>query len=111
MSTLDLIDWRLVGFSALWLLGLATLLATFSFADYTAQASQTRTRQVLGRPSYQLALNTSLVLFCLGLSGSSRAWWETGLWIGLALAFGYQAGAAWRAQRRAPRAANPPPAA
>src|SRR5438270_2449851 len=36
MSNLNLIDWRLVGFSALWIIGLSVLLAAFSFADYTA---------------------------------------------------------------------------
>ena len=96
MNNLDLIDWRLVGFSALWIIGLSVLLAAFSFADYVAAQRRLRTREVLGRPGYQAAMYGGLVLFCLGLVGSAHAWWEQMLWAVLAVAFGYQTWAAWR---------------
>jgi hypothetical protein len=101
MRNLDLIDWRLVLFSALWIVGLALLLAAFSFADYAAHERHTRTRAVLAEPGYQLAVNAGLVLFCLGLSGRVRAGWETALWIVLASAFTYQGALAWRAGHKA----------
>src|SRR5579859_1226154 len=103
MSNLDLIDWRLVGFSALWLSGLSVILAAFSFADYIASQRRLRTRDVLGWPGYQAAFNGGLVLFCLGLIGSAHAWWEQLIWAVLAVAFGYQTWTAWRR-----RAANRP---
>ena len=100
MNNLGLIDWRLVAFSALWILGLSLVLAAFSFADYTAAQQGARLRAVLGRPGYQAALNAGLLFFCLGLIGSGRAWWEQVLWAALAIAFGYQAWAAWRQRAR-----------
>ena len=105
MSNLDLIDWRLVGFSALWLSGLSVILAAFSFGDYTASQRRLRTREVLGWPSYQAAFNSGLVLFCLGLMGVAQVWWQQGLWAVLAAAFAYQTWAAWR---RRPRPEAPP---
>jgi drug/metabolite transporter (DMT)-like permease len=100
MSNLDLIDWRLVGFSALWLGGLSVILAAFSFGDYTASQRRLRTRAVLAWPGYQAAFNGGLVLFCLGLMGSAFVWWQQALWAVLAVAFGYQTWAAWRRRTR-----------
>ena len=101
MNNLELIDWRLVGFSSLWILGLSIILTAFSAADYEASRapSQARTRDVLRMPGYQAALWGGMVLFCLGLLGSARAWWEGVLWIGFAIAFGYQAWQAWQRRR------------
>jgi hypothetical protein len=86
-----MIDWRAVGFGALWIGGLALLLAAVSMADYEAHRRQTRVAAVLGGGGYPLALNAALALFCLGMLGGGRAWWEMALWAGLALAFVYQA--------------------
>ena len=100
MSNLDLIDWRLVAFSALWLTGLGVLLATFSFADYLAAQRQVRARVVLGWPGSLAASYTGCLLFCLGLFGTAAAGWQQLLWALLAAAFAYLAWAAWR--RRTP---------
>jgi hypothetical protein len=105
MSNLDLIDWRLVGFSALWLSGLSVILAAFSFGDFTASQQHVRTREVLGWPGYQATFNVGLVLFCLGLIGSAHALWEQLLWAVLAVAFAYQTWAAWRRRARPHRPA------
>ena len=96
MSNLDLIDWRLVAFSALWLSGLAVLLAAFGFADYLAAQQHLRTRAVLAWPGAQVALHLGLLLFCLGLLGLTHPWWQQVLWALLAAAFAYLAWAAWR---------------
>jgi len=96
MNNLDLIDWRLVAFSALWITGLSVLLAALSFADYIASQRRLRTRQVLLQPGYQAALYGGLVLFCLGVGGASNVWWQQLLWVVLAAAFGYQTWTAWR---------------
>ena len=94
MTNLDLIDWALVGRSALWILGLSLVLACLSFADYEASQGKRRLREVLSRRGYQRGLHIGLALFCLGLIGSARAWWEAALWGLLAAAFAYQA---WQA--------------
>lgn len=100
MNGLDQIDWRLVAFSAVWLTGLAVVLATFSFADYLAAQRQVRTRVVLGWPGSLAAIYAGFLLFCVGLFGTAPAWWQQALWALLAVAFGCLAWAAWR--RRTP---------
>ena len=77
----------MLGFASLWILGLAVILSALGFADYHAKQGSKRLRQVLGEPGYRAAVNAGLTLFCLGMLGSSRAWWETALWGLLAAAF------------------------
>lgn len=98
MSAMDAVDWRLVAFSALWLLGLAVALASLSFANYRRSEARVSLAAVLRQPGYRGALNTGLVVFCLGVAGSARAVWEALLWLGLAAAFAWQS---WRSARSA----------
>ncbi len=87
MDNLGLIDWREVGFAALWIVGLAVVLAALGFADYNRQTAKRGFRQELKRPAYQLPIQAGLAMFCLGQLGASQPWWQTALWGGLALAF------------------------
>ena len=87
MQNLNLIDWRLVGLSSLWILGLAVVLSALGFADYRAATEKERLRAILGQPAYRLATDGGLALFCLGLLGLSASWWERLIWAILALAF------------------------
>jgi hypothetical protein len=80
MSNLDLIDWGMVGFASLWILGLAIVLTVIGFADYHAKVSSKRFREILKQHGYQAAIHAGLVLFCVGLIGSARAWWEAVIW-------------------------------
>jgi hypothetical protein len=105
LFNLNLIDWRLVGFSALWIIGLGLILATLSHADYDAARKQIPLSVILWRPGPKVALNVGLVLFSLGLLGSSGAIWEQVTWTGLALWFSVQA---WRAMRRFQARRQPP---
>jgi hypothetical protein len=96
MTDLNLIDWRLVAFSGLWVTGLAVALAAFSLGDYEADRQRARTRDVLARPGYRTAVYLAVGLFCLGLLGEAQTWWAQALWAALALASGYQSWAMWR---------------
>ena len=89
MTNLDLIDWGMVGFSSLWILGLAILLSVLGFAYYNADQPKTSFRGELRSEAYQKAINGALTLVCLGLLGSARAWWERIIWALLALSFLY----------------------
>ena len=100
MENLELIDWRAVGFASLWIAGLALILSALGFADYRAASAGRKFRKEIGRPGIQSAINVGLTLFCLGLIGSSRAWWETGLWAALAAAFAAYTFRALRQMRR-----------
>jgi hypothetical protein len=89
MENLNLIDWKLVGFGSLWILGLSVILSVFGFVDFYSKQRGIRFREELRRPNYHPWINLGLVLFCLGLLGSSEVWWETGLWGLLAAAFAW----------------------
>lgn len=103
MENLDLIDWRMVGFASLWILGLAVILSVFGFVDYHAKVGGVRFRDELRKAIYQAWINIGLTLFCLGLLGSSDTWWEAVLWGLLVMAFlvfGVGSFRAWRKDKR-----------
>jgi Mn2+/Fe2+ NRAMP family transporter len=103
MDNLALIDWRMVGFAALWIFGLAIVLTAVGFADYRASRESARTADVLRRSGYRAAANAGLTLFCIGLLGSGHVWWELAIWGSLALAFGFFAWEGWREYHRSVR--------
>ena len=86
-----MIDWVLVGFGALWILGLGVALAALSYANYLAGQDKRPFVQVLSLPGYQIVINLGLALFCTGWAGSVSTGWERLLWIVLALLFAWQA--------------------
>jgi predicted MFS family arabinose efflux permease len=75
-----MIDWfGLVG-NALWVIGLAVCLATFSMVHYQARAGRGPLGSRLNQPEIQLAFAVGMSLFCAGLLLCSGTWWETGIW-------------------------------
>lgn len=93
-----MIDWFGVFHNALWVMGLATILAALSYVDWwrTRQLPRLGFRQALGTPGFLLAFNIGAVLFCSGLALGSHAWWQIVAWSILALMFAWQALVAWR---------------
>ncbi len=89
----------------LWILGLATLLAAWSFSYYEAQRTQQRVRDVFQRPGYAWALTVGLTLFCAGMAATEDRLWAQILWGLLMLAFPGEA--FWR--QRATHAADNAP--
>jgi hypothetical protein len=87
MQNLDLIDWGLVGFSSLWIGGLAAILSALGMADYHAAVSHVPMRQVLAEAGYRVAIDLGMTLFCLGMLGLAATWWERVVWGLLAGAF------------------------
>lgn len=86
-----MIDWLHVAFNALWLLGLALILAAFSYAGWLAQARGMRTRQLLGTPTFQLSFTIGMGLVSLGLFFLGRGWLEHVLWAAFTVVFAWQA--------------------
>ena len=91
-----MIDWVIVGFGALWILGLGLVVATLSFANYLASQQKRRFGQALEMPACRIMIDLGLVLFCLGLAGGVSAVWERLLWAVLALIFAVQT---WQARK------------
>ena len=100
MENLELIDWVMVGLASLWITGLALILTALGFADYRAARAGGKFRHEIKRPAYQSVINFGLNLFCLGMVGSSREWWQTVLWAVLAAAFAAYTFRALRQMRR-----------
>jgi hypothetical protein len=71
---------------ALWILGLAVLLAAWSFGYYEAQQRGGRVLSLLSQPNYDLALTIGLVFFLGGLAGADGRIWAKIILIILALA-------------------------
>lgn len=97
-----MIDWYGVFRNALWIMGLAVVLAAFSYTDWQRNSQQPKRglRQALAAPAFRAAFSLGMVLFCAGLALSSRRWWEIAAWAVLALLFAWQAVGAWLARRR-----------
>jgi hypothetical protein len=82
-----MIDFANVAANALWVLGLALLLAVWSYARYEANRLDVKTREMLGKLKYHLWINGGLLLFIAGMALSEDRWWARGLWILVGIGF------------------------
>ena len=82
-----MIDIVKVAANALWILGLALLLAVWSYARYEAHRVGIKTREMLGRLRYSLWINAGLLLFVAGMALTEDRWWARGLWILVGVGF------------------------
>ena len=78
-----MIDWLNVLYNALWILGLAALLANLSLAHWRAGQQKKSLRQSLSKPSFRLTAAASILLFALGLMLAVEPWWYKIGWAGL----------------------------
>jgi hypothetical protein len=90
------IDWFSVGANALWIIGAAIIVATFSFANWLAHVRDQRTRHLLGTAAFQIPFAIGLLLISLGLLLVSRGWLEHVLWAFLSILFLWQLWVLWR---------------
>jgi hypothetical protein len=90
---MNMIDWYLVGFNALWIMGLGLVTAGLSLANYLGSRQNWRFGQALKIPACKIMIGLGLVFFCLGLAGDVSTIWERLLWVVLALIFVFQT---WR---------------
>ena len=91
-----MIDWVVVGFGALWILGLGLVVATLSFANYLASQQKRRFGQALEMPACRIMIDLGLVFFCLGWTGSVSGTWGRIVWAVLALIFAVRT---WQARK------------
>jgi hypothetical protein len=75
------IDWQSLFFNSFWILGLAILLAAFSYHYWVAQQAEVRLNEQLNTPPFQQLFWLSFVFIGVGLVGTSTAWWEMGIWL------------------------------
>ncbi len=95
-----MIDWPLVLFSAVWIGGAALVLATLSYASWSASLRGERWRVVLQRSEYQRVLLAAACLICVGLGLTATSWLEAVLWLMLAVISAATFISLWRKARR-----------
>jgi len=76
-----MIDWLSVFYNVLWILGLAVILAAFSYNDWLAAQNNVKLRRQFGSPAFQLPLSLGLALLSLGLTLLADVWWEQLVWL------------------------------
>ena len=97
-----MIDWFGVASSALWIFGLAILLAAVSIAYSLSAGGDASVRQILAQSSCRVATAGGLLFFALGMFSSVEVGWEKVGWaavILLSLWKGIQAWQSWSAAR------------
>jgi hypothetical protein len=101
-----MINWLQVFFNLLWLLGLALILAAFSYTNWLAHARGVRTRQLLGTLTFQRPFSIGMGLISLGLFFLSRGWLEHVLWAAFTLLFAWQSWGTWRGSQSRPEGSD-----
>jgi hypothetical protein len=91
-----MITWTHLLFTALWTLGLAALLATFSLAHWLTSQSDRSLRQTLMEPRFRLIQAAAVMLVALGATFSVEPWWHRIVWVGVLLLSAWEGMAAWR---------------
>ncbi len=86
-----MIDWVGVVTNGLWVLGLAGMLAAWSYFDYDAKIHGKPVRQVLNAPMFIRPFSLAAVVFCMGVAASGGSWWQRVAWAVLAILFAVQA--------------------
>lgn len=82
-----MIDVKSVVSGGLWVLGLAIILATLSWANCEAKTYRINLRKILARPVFQRSIDFGLALFCTGLAVGASRWWERALWFFFSIAW------------------------
>lgn len=103
-----MIDWFGVFHNALWILGLAIVLAALSYADWRRRLTvpPISFRKALAEPGFQAAVSLGFVLFCAGLALGSTVWWQIAAWTALGLLFTWQGLICLRQLRQKPAKAQ-----
>lgn len=97
-----MIDWARLLANALWVIGLAIVLATLSHASFRAQAEKTPFRTVIARPMAATLAWSGLSLFAAGLALTPMgSLWRALLWWALVTLFATRATLAYPRRRQA----------
>ncbi len=74
------INWFSVFINSFWILGLAVLLASFSYHYWQAGEEKRPLKAQLDSPSFLAAFWSGFILIGIGLAGTSGQIWETSIW-------------------------------
>ncbi len=80
-----MINWLSILINSFWILGLAILLAAFSYHYWQASLKNQQLRVQLNQASFLRSFWFGLTLISIGLAGTSATTWETIIWVGFTL--------------------------
>jgi hypothetical protein len=75
-----MIDWFYVAFQASWITGMSICLAVISIAIYSASQMKSTVKDIFRTKEYMFVIDLGVFIFCAGLCGLARVWWEGLLW-------------------------------
>jgi hypothetical protein len=107
MSTTEI--WTIVK-NSFWIVGLALLLATWSYARYAAHQAEVKTRDKLNELRYSLMMNLGTLLFVVGMVLTETRVWAQILWGVMGIVIFVQAYVQIKAAGTPPTEAETPPA-
>lgn len=76
-----MINWYALIANSFWVVGLAVLLAGFSYHSWLAKENGRSIKEQFNESAFQKLFWASSILVAMGLAGTSRSWWETAVWI------------------------------
>lgn len=79
------INWFSIFINLFWILGLAVILASFSYHYWLAGEEKRPLKVQLNQPSFQKPFWVGILLISIGLAGTSERTWEIGIWTIFAL--------------------------
>jgi len=80
-----MIDWQSVIFNSFWILGLAIMLAAFSYHYWLAGQERRQLRLQLSQRGFLQPIWFGLFLIGIGLIGTSQKSWEMVIWSAVTL--------------------------
>jgi hypothetical protein len=87
-----MINWYNLIVNALWVMGCATALATFSYVSWFSSVNRTKFWDGLKSRQIQLSLYLAGFLFSIGMAGTSDSIYEEAAWIVFCIFFLVQGG-------------------
>jgi len=93
------IDWVALLFHSAWILGLAIILAVFSYNHWQARLESRPLSQQLRTPAFTIPTRLGLTLIAVGLAGTSQTTGEAIIWIIILLIILLNLGKTWLALR------------
>jgi hypothetical protein len=94
-------DWLQTVYNSVWLLGLATLVATLNLTHWLAIQDRGSLRQYLAEPGARLGMAIGFILFSLGLALTIHPWWYKIGWLAVLALATWGGVMAWRDRQSA----------
>lgn len=94
-----MLDWSSLALDFLWVLGLAVIVATVSYYYWLTAETTLSDRRLGDVPTCIIGVSFGGWLFCVGMAGLARYWWEGAAWGVLVILFAWVMWKSWKSSR------------